>query len=539
MQNIPTRIARAFALRLNLLAASALLLPAIFATAADSTWMWQGLDSATGGSWADPANWTPEPPSADTNSAVLPSVTQGTRVIALDAPELEYIYSLCIYQDGASGTNILNFAQNLALTKAGRANAAENSAASSLYIIRSNGAKHDQIVLNMNGCYITIMNSSGASETGLNIAGTVNMNADGSSLRSTFNGHAAFNIFGIVNVTAQGSIIRINGATGLYTTTVISGGLLNIENNGLLHIGVIGSYTYSTRSVNVNNSGGILIANNGELRLGYEQNPGGSGDVFFSNLAPGKISHAGTISMRPVYTVAFSKIAQISNTGEYTLSGATAKLMRLPPSVNYTNITSTIFLNNKNAIFHGATSEDILEFDEEVDEQRVSGFRRLQFTNDGIIEPGAGTAGAALTTIGALRLRDTDLYMSTNAIVRLDLAGAAEGEYDRLIIEAGATDPAGDGVLDFTLNGTTDAIGTLELAFSETAFERSMRKLPLITAGSIDGAFAKATLNGQEFDDAGHIEIPAIGFAQLDYTDTAVTISTTLFRELPSILIIK
>jgi hypothetical protein len=268
------------------------------------------------------------------------------------------------------------------------------------------------------------------------------------------------------------------------------------------------------RAFNVFNSGAIQIAAGSTLAQLWTAtaNSGSRGNLAFENQASGVIAHSGAMVFRLQTSGPTNALLSIRNYGLWRVSGTSASVKRLTTSQYGAHILVPTFTNAATGTLQGGGAADALEFDEEV----ADGTRRMTIWNDGRIAPGAGSQGGALASVGALRLRDIDLTLAgTNGTVALDFGGAGAGQYDRLILEAGATDPTGAGTLD--LSGG----GTLQLYKVNGYAPGSAFAVDLITAGSVSGVFAKVKLDSDVFT-GDELTITNVGKYALNYTSAAV-----------------
>jgi hypothetical protein len=120
--------------------------------------------------------------------------------------------------------------------------------------------------------------------------------------------------------------------------------------------------------------------------------------------------------------------------------------------------------------------------------------------------------------VGTLRLKDIDLTMGSTGKVVLDLGGSDAGQYDQLLLQAGATDPAGSGAFDLS------AGGTLQLYTVNGFTPAESFSVTLISAGSVTGQFSTVRLDGDTFVD-NVLVLPGGILFSVDYTADAVQLN--------------
>lgn len=492
------------------------LFPALFALhglATDIMWDGDGTPGA-GGDWSTDANWDGDAVPTTSDRAILPSVTDGMRTVSQDSPEGTTANALLLVQTGTTGTNRLGLAGNLTLSKGSREADPESSTTSAFQVSRTDGAATEQIVVDLNGNRIRFTSGGGSSICGGNLGGTINFNAEGSAIEAlASNTHMKFYVFGHLNATA-------NGRLGANPTTSTGNGYITLKSNSSLTVAPDVTFAFDIlgggsqdRTFDVYNAGTVEVSAGAILQQRWPVRYN-KGNILFSN--SGTLRQAGSLQFRVRWNSGGDATTTLSDSGEWTISGTGADIVRLTTAgvASYISIPQVALTSS--GVLRGSGSDDILEFNEEV----ADGTRRMPVSNGGSILPGAGSQGIGMDSVGTLRLRDIDVTQAATGMVVLDLGGVAEGEYDRLCLETGTTDPTGAGTLDLT------AGGTLQL-HTVNGFAPTRRfTLPLIEAGRVVGEFATVQLDGEPFS-GNQLVVAKAGTYTLEYTGEAISLDFT------------
>lgn len=417
------------------------------ASADEVTWVGDGSPD-TSGEWSNAANWSLDVPTS-LDDVILPAVTTGTRTVTQDIAEGTTIGSLTLRQAGIDGTNKLSLDGDLFFADASRET---NSA---FRVELSSGALVNNVQVDLNGFDLVFTVSANGSTTGASLGGTINFNSDGSRVLTTPTGHTTFYVVGVINATADGFLGRDSGSaqtTGNANFTVQAGGQINVSNGAVFHVGVIGRLGQD-RSAGLHNNGSINVASDSTLRVALD-NVGGattSGNVYslsLNNNSAGVITLEGNLSMRPYQgMVGVNPVPlAINNNGTWIVSGTSATFTREDTSTQPTGTPAVIvptFVVAATGSLRGSSASDAFEYDE----QTPSG-NRVTIVNDGQVSPGAGAGN-----IGSLALRDFNLTFGETGQLNIDVGGTGSGQFDRLLLETGATAGTGAGVLDLSAAG--------------------------------------------------------------------------------------
>ncbi len=463
-----------------LAAATAVLFAAAGASAQDVTWDGNG-DPNNSGNWGVAANWDTDSVPTTSNRAILPSVTSGDRTVTVD--DNYNVERVRFEQAGNTNNHILSLGGNLILT---RSNASSTNAIWETSL--SGGATAANIIVNMNGYRITIQNPVNTPSGGAILAGVFNFNQANSYIHYGGTGHWAASLNGTVYVTANGGFYRPStSATGEANFDLSANTTITNNSKFFAWAGNVGSGTQD-RGVWLRNSGNLTLDAGSDIEIRIDSTSTASrGNARFTNQATGNVTHSGAFRMKD--KPESNSVITLTNNGIWTISGSAATIYRLNSGSSVYHIPS--FTNNSNGTLRGSGDSDTLEYNEET----YIG-SRMTITNNGTIAPGAGSQGSGLASVGNLILRDIDVTMGShaNAKVVLDIGGTASGEFDRLSLMTGLTDPAGAGTL--TLSGA----GTLQL-WKVNSFDPGTTpfSITLIQAGSVVGEFATVKLDNDTF----------------------------------------
>ena len=495
---------------------------------------WDGGTPAspnTGGNWSAVSNWDDDALPGTSSAVVFGSVTESsTRTVTQDITAGTTIGSLVIQQSGSTGINKLSLSGNLTLSDSSASNTVVDNSASAFRVTLSGGAATNQAQLDLNGYSVAFPTGTGG-----NVAGQIKFNSASSAIRYTSTGHSTFNVFGPLNATADGFLGRdtTTNATGNFTAALMTGSSLSVSNSAVFQVGVKGRGS-QTRSLAFTNAGAISVASGSTLREAWDLTTSLSSasalSVGLTIQAAGSMSQGGQLALRAFQgSGATGATMSVTNSGTWTIDGASATIKRFTTGTNSGTpaVIMPSFTVSGTGIFKGNSASDALEFDEEV----ADGTRRMTVTSNGTIAPGAGSAGAALTSVGSLTLKDINLTVgATTGAVVMDIAGTAAGQYDELVLATGLTGPAGAGMLDLSAAGDTLDLRKVN-GFVNPGTTTTFN---LISAGSVTGQFDVVKLGGTAFT-ANSLVVDGVGTYNLQYTPTAVTLSFTSVPEPASV----
>lgn len=486
---------------------------------------WDGGDPAApnaDGNWSNNANWDTGALPTTTDLAIIPSVTDGsTRTVTQDIAAGTTANAIQLIQSSATGVNQLSLSGNLTLSAPSRENATADGLSSAFRVSLSGGATVDQVILDLNGFTIDTVTNGAGITGGMNLAGTVNFNAAGSSMIHSVGGHTVMNVFGKLVATSDGRIGRDNGTASTATDgsiNFLAGSSLNIS-AGVFSVEMAGRRAQN-RVLNLNNSGSITIATGATLAEVWTAgaNSTHAASVTLTNQPAGVIVQGGTVSLRVHYdaVTAFTPPPiNVNNNGVWVVSGTNAAIRRLTTSQDPSYVTVPAYTIGTTGTLKGSGANDILEFNEQ-----VAFANRMTIINNGIIAPGDGTGGPGLSSVGTLTLRDINVTMGNGGSLNMDADDNLDGDYDHLSFQLGATDPAGAGTFDMSTAGDTLSLFTLDSFTPGSAFNVS-----LVTAGSVIGQFDNVTLDSVAFN-ANQLVVTE-GTYTLSYTATSVDFGFT------------
>lgn len=489
--------------------------------------VWDGNgNSNASGDWdaggATPGqNWDTDSLPVTADTVTLPSVTAGgTRTITQNISGGTTIDTLIMEQSDPLYTNKLSLSGDLSLNKLNSA----SGSGSAFKVNLSGGATAANAQVDLNGNSIVILSPANNTGAGTNLDATFNFNATGSKIRTTtaHTGHFSLSIGGVVNVTEDGSIERSSSSgTGNASFTFGSASSLNLAADKTFSF-LVGNVSGSGRSNSVTNNGLFDVQSGATLsiRVASTSATGTDGNARLTIGSTGSISQAGAIELKDRATT--GALQQFINNGVWTISGTSATVKALNSSSTVFHVPT--FDNNATGVLRGSGASNTLEFNED----NTGDTPRMTITNNGTIAPGAGSAGSLLTSVGTLRLRDINVTSGTTGKMVIDLGGASTGEFDRLLLETGATDPAGAGTLDLAATGDTLQLNLVNSFAPNAAFN-----LNLITAGAVNGEFDTVKLDASTF--TANTLVNPEGTYTLSYTPTAVNLSFTPVPEPVSI----
>jgi len=494
---------------IRILAFSSAVLMAASGAMAQITWDGNG-DANNSGNWNDAVNWDTDTVPTSTENATLGSVTSGTRTVTVDVATT--VNRIIFDQDNADGINKLSLSGSLTLN---RTNASLTNAIWTVNL--SGGATVANVVTDLNGYRIIVANANNSNVPSIYLAGTVNLNAEGSGVGRSAGGWFGIAVNGIVNVTANGSFYRTGTQTAGMPVLFNAGSQVNVLDS-VFTIYSEGNPT-SGRGLHITNNGSVTINAGATLSHQLTSNTTSTtgGEVSFTVNSVGSVLQAGTYEMKALHgNTTYTPNATITNNGTWTVDGAGAVIRRLDTG-DATKFIMPAFNIAAAGTLRGNSTSDTLEFNE----QTADGTRRMMLTNNGTIAPGAGSQGAGLASIGNLILRDIDVTMGShaNATVALDIGGAAIGQFDRLTLANGTTAGAGAGTLALDGNGTLQMYKVNGFDPGTTPFS-----ITLIQAGSISGQFATVKLDSDTFT-ANELDVGGGLKYTLTYNSDSVVLS--------------
>jgi len=270
------------------------------------------------------------------------------------------------------------------------------------------------------------------------------------------------------------------------TTTLDNGDATSA--GSLLNVGdgtTITAFTLENQNVVLNNAAGNSVTVNAGASIRFVSTATGAlaGSVNFNN--SGVLNHVGTLVMAGNFNG--TRDVAVSSGGIYRIQGEAAQIQALPgtPGAQATNIADTrVLLSGE---LTGSSADDRLTY---VNSTGSTNRKYLIMNATGAdINPGAGSGGAGVSSIGSLELVDTNLSLSGATAFTFDIGGTqASGLYD-----------------EFKMTLATPGTGAILSLGSDTVLDIRMvnsysvetpESYVLIGAGSITGSFSTLLLNG-------------------------------------------
>jgi hypothetical protein len=288
--------------------------------------------------------------------------------------------------------------------------------------------------------------------------------------------------------------INVLGNAALGRTSYVSGGTTTLDNGdatstgSLLNVGdgsTTTTFTLSNQNVVVNNAAGNTVTVNAGASVRLVSTATGSvaGSVNFNN--SGQLNHIGTLVMAGNFNGA--RDVTVSSTGVYRIQGLAAQILAQQgtPGVQSTNVPDTrILLSGE---LTGSSADDRLTF---VNSTGNANRKYLVMNATGAeINPGAGSGGTGISSIGFLELVDTNLTLSGGTALTFDIGGTeASGLYDEFKMTLAT---AGAGAI---LSLGSDSVLDIRMVNGYTAV--TPESYLLIGASSITGSFSTLLFNG-------------------------------------------